>query len=140
MVEHIGDDPRSAAREQAISILYEAESRGVTVTEVVNGLVVPADPMTVALVLGWESSQHEVDSIIERLATNWPLDRMPAIDRAVLRIAVQELRASASTPTAVVLDEAVELAKRFSTEQSGRFVNGVLASAARELRPGPTDD
>jgi N utilization substance protein B len=65
---------------------------------------------------------------------------MPAIDRAVLRIAVQELRAASSTPTAVVLDEAVELAKRFSTEQSGRFVNGVLASAARELRPGPTDD
>ena len=142
MPDHIGDDPRTAAREQAISILYEAESRGIPVSQVVAGLVVPADPLTENLVLGFERDREVVDSIIERLSTNWTLDRMPAIDRAVLRLAVQELRTAPNTPTAVVLDEAVELAKRFSTEQSGGFVNGVLASAARELRPaqpsGPT--
>lgn len=135
MPDHIGDDPRTAARERAVSILYEAESRGIPVSEVIVGLVVPADPLTENLVLGFERDHEVVDSIIERLSTNWTLDRMPAIDRAVLRLAVQELRTAPNTPTAVVLDEAVELAKRFSTEQSGGFVNGVLASAARELRP-----
>lgn len=103
-------------------------------SEVVAGLVVPAQPMTTDLVLGFERDHAVIDEIIERLSTNWSLDRMPAIDRAVLRIGVQELRMSPNTPTAVILDEAVELAKRFSTEQSGGFVNGVLASAARELR------
>ncbi|MFM8530207.1 MAG: transcription antitermination factor NusB, partial [Ilumatobacteraceae bacterium] len=92
MPDHIGDDPRTAAREQAISILYEAESRGIPVSQVVAGLVVPADPLTENLVLGFERDREVVDSIIERLSTNWTLDRMPAIDRAVLRLAVQELR------------------------------------------------
>lgn len=140
MSDHIGEDPRTAAREQAISILYEAESRGIPVSEVVAGLVVPADPMTTDLVLGYESDHVVIDALIERLSTNWTLDRMPSIDRAVLRIGVQELRSAPNTPTAVILDEAVELAKRFSTEQSGGFVNGVLASAARELRPENAGD
>jgi len=81
-------------------------------------------------------SEHAslIDALIARLAPDWPLDRMPAVDRAVLRLAVYELSQRPDVPTAVILDEAVELAKRYSTEESGRFVNGVLAAAARELR------
>jgi N utilization substance protein B len=76
-----------------------------------------------------------IDGLIVRLAPDWPLDRMPAVDRAVLRLGIYELSQRPDVPTAVILDEAVELAKRSSTEESGRFVNGVLAAAARELRP-----
>lgn len=135
MVTDAGDDPRSAAREQAISILYEAETRDVPASEVLSGLVVRPAALTERLVLGWEQDRSEIDSLLARLSDNWPLDRMPAIDRAILRLGVEELRSCPATPTAVILDEAVELAKRFSTEQSGRFVNGVLAAAARETRP-----
>ena len=74
--------------------------------------------------------------MISENAKGWPLDRMPALDRAILRLAIWELTDRPDVPTAVVIDEAVELAKRFSTDDSGRFVNGVLATIARSVRPG----
>ncbi len=78
----------------------------------------------------------EVDETIQRAAEHWPLDRLAATDRAVLRIAVAELLERRGTPARVVLDEAVELAKTFGSEESGRFVNGVLDRVARDVRPG----
>jgi N utilization substance protein B len=80
-----------------------------------------------------------IDDLIASASVDWELSRMPVVDLSVLRMAVAELIVWPDTPTAVVLDEAVELAKQYSTEESGRFVNGVLATVAAEVRPGSGD-
>jgi N utilization substance protein B len=125
---------RHEARERALSLLYEAETKSVSPAVLVKDLPVAPDPFAVSLVVGVGDRQAEIDAVIGRHAVGWALDRMPAIDRAVLRIAVYELMERPDVPTAVVLSEAVELAGGYSTEESGRFVNGVLASIADELR------
>ncbi len=81
------------------------------------------------LVLGTLEHADESDALIVPLLQGWTLDRLPTIDRIVLRMSVYELTYHRETPRAVVLNEAVELAKKFSTDDSGRYVNGVLASA-----------
>ncbi|HVV38009.1 MAG TPA: transcription antitermination factor NusB [Acidimicrobiales bacterium] len=123
------------ARERALELLYEADAKSAPVDDVLAALPVAPDPYAVDIVTGVSEHRPEIDAVIKRLAPDWPVDRMPAVDRAVLRLGVYELTQRPDVPTAVVLDEAVELAKRYSTEESGRFVNGVLAAAARELRP-----
>jgi N utilization substance protein B len=130
------EDPRSDARERALSLLYEAESKGEAPRDVLTTLPVPPAPLVVTLVEGVEDHRVELDALIEGHARNWSLDRMPAIDRNVLRLALYELKGRPDVPVAVVIDEAVELAKRFSTDDSGRFVNGMLSAIAPKLRPG----
>lgn len=78
----------------------------------------------------------EVDELLQSAARNWELDRLAATDRSVLRIATAELIGRPGTPARVILDEAIEIARRFGTEESARFVNGVLDQVARSLRPG----
>lgn len=78
----------------------------------------------------------EVDELLQSAARNWELDRLAATDRSVLRIATAELIGRPGTPARVILDEAIEIARRFGTEESARFVNGVLDHVARSLRPG----
>jgi len=78
------------------------------------------------LVKGTLNHQQEIDDLIRRQAEHWRLERMPAVDRNILRLAVFEFLYETDVPKLVVLDEAIELAKEFGTEQSGRFVNGVL--------------
>jgi len=87
---------------------------------------------------GVSRRQEELDTRIETVSERWPLHRMAAVDRTILRLALYEL-AYEATPTAVVLDEAVELAKRYSTKESGAFVNGILAALVRQVRPGSTN-
>ena len=82
------------------------------------------------LVLGTLDHESESDAFIAPLLEGWTLDRLPAIDRIVLRMGVFEMRHRPETPMPVVINEAVELAKKFSTEDSGRFVNGVLSRAS----------
>jgi N utilization substance protein B len=89
----------------------------------------------VELASGVEAEQARYDQLISGKARGWRLDRMPMIDRAILRLGLHELAHQRETPTAVILNEAVELAKRFSTDDSGRFVNGVLAALVAEARP-----
>ena len=122
------------ARERALVLLYEAETRSASVTEVVASEVVAPPAMAVSLATGVESGREHYDSLISSKARGWRLERMPLIDKAILRLALHELAACPQTPTAVILNEAVELAKRYSTEDSGRFVNGVLAALVPELR------
>lgn len=129
-------DDRTDARERALILLYEAESKAVPPHEVLASQVLPIDDLTRVLVEGVETNQQRLDSAISDHAKGWTLARMPSIDRNVLRIAGFELLGLPEVPVAVVLDEAVELAKRFSTEDSGRFVNGVLSALAPLLR-GP---
>lgn len=122
------------ARERALVLLYEAESRGVTVGDVVASEVVAPPAFAVSLASGVEAGVSQYDALISSKARGWRLERMPMIDRAVLRLALHELAECPDTPTAVILNEAVELAKRYSTEDSGRFVNGVLAALVPEVR------
>jgi transcription antitermination protein NusB len=86
------------------------------------------------LVLGTIANADESDAVIGPLLQGWTLERLPTIDRILLRMGLFELRHHAETPVPVVINEAVELAKRFSTEDSGRFVNGVLSRAAKTVR------
>ena len=90
--------------------------------------------LAVDLATGVDTNRDRYDSLISSKARGWRLDRMPMIDRAVLRLALHELADRPETPTAVILNEAVELAKRYSTEDSGRFVNGVLAALVPLVR------
>ena len=94
----------------------------------------PAD-FTVQLVVGLTEYLGEVDRLVSDHSSGWAIDRMPAVDRCILRIGTYELLAGLDVPVAVVIDEAVELAKEYSTEDSGRFVNGVLAAIADAVRP-----
>ena len=127
-------DVRSDARERALTVLYEAHSKQVTPREAASSHVIALDDLTTILVEGVESHCSELDALIRTHAVNWVLERMPVLDVNIMRIALFELAHRPEVPTAVIIDEAVELAKRFSTDDSGRFVNGVLAAAAQQLR------
>lgn len=127
---------RRAARERALELLYEAEIKGVSVDEILSALPVPPDAYAQSLARDADGERAATDELLSRFSHKWDVHRMPAIDRAVLRLAVGELRTQPSVPAKVVLNEAVELAKRFSTEQSGKFVNGLLSRVAHEVRPG----
>ncbi|MGA2520171.1 MAG: transcription antitermination factor NusB [Acidimicrobiales bacterium] len=130
-----GEGPRHQARERALTLLYEAEMKRVDPAEVLRALAVAPDPFATALVAGVAARAAEIDGLVAAAAEGWELERMPVLDRAVLRLATYELVADPATPVAVVIDEAVELAKQYSTEFSGGFVNGVLSTIARRVRP-----
>jgi len=100
-----------------------------------DGLPVPPDEYAQGLVLGVDEHHEEIDAIIVKFSEHWSLDRMPVVDRALLRIGAYELGWCPDVPTAVAITEAVELAKQYSTKDSGRFVNGLLSRIAAELRP-----
>jgi len=129
-----GAGPRHEARERALTLLYEADIKGEAPDEVVRRLPVAPDPFAALLVRGVAAHAARIDDLVAGAAEGWELDRMPVVDRAVLRLATYELLEEPATPVAVVIDEAVELAKEFSTEMSGRFVNGVLSTIARQVR------
>ena len=126
---------RREARETALGILYEAEVRGEPVADAVDRQVLPPPPYAGVLLAGVHEHRDEIDDVLRRYARDWPLERMALIDRNLLRVAVYELAHRPDVPTSAVLTEAVELATKYSTADSGRFVNGVLAKIAAELRP-----
>jgi N utilization substance protein B len=90
--------------------------------------------LTSLLLHGVQEGKTGIDELIVGHAKGWAIDRMPALDRAILRLGIYELLSRPDVPVAVVIDEAVELAKRFSTDDSGRFVNGILAAVAKNAR------
>lgn len=128
-------DERSDARERALYLLYEAHSKGIEPADTIELQVIEPDELTQALVFGVGRTIETLDRHIEGRAKGWTAARMPVLDLSVMRLAVFELLERPDVPTAVVLNEAVELAKRFSTDDSGRFVNGVLAAVAVDVRP-----
>ena len=115
-------------------MLYEADSKNVTPVDVLELQVLEPDELTQLLVRGVAEHRDRLDAAIADKATGWTLARMPMIDLNVLRIGAFELAGRPEVPTAVVLDEAVRLVKQFSTDDSGRFVNGVLAALVAVLR------
>jgi N utilization substance protein B len=119
---------RDEPRDLALETLYQVEiSADTTEVETLTG-------RAASLVRGVLEHKEDLDHEIESASEHWSVARMPVIDRSILRLGLFELRHS-ETPTAVVVSEAVRLAKTYSTERSGAFVNGVLASLARSTRP-----
>jgi N utilization substance protein B len=117
-----------------LSLLYEADLKGSSLADVLDELAVAPDPYTVRLIEAVASRSGEIDGLVGSAAIGWDLDRMAVVDRNVLRLAVAELLDCPDVPTPVVLNEAVELASAYSTDDSGRFVNGVLSTLARQIR------
>jgi N utilization substance protein B len=131
-VEDLRD--RSSSRERALGLLYEAHAKGLGALEVIDQVPVQPDPFTCQLLGQVEEFGQRALELIGEAAVGWTLERMAVVDRLVLQLATCELLASVEPPVAVVLDEAVELAKTYSTDDSGRFVNGILSTVAREVR------
>jgi N utilization substance protein B len=125
--------PRHQQRERALSLLYEAELKGEGPLQVLDALAVPPDPYVRTLVERAVATREEADRRIAAASLSWPLERMAVIDRIVLRLAVAELLDPAGPPVAVVIDEAVELVKEYSTDESGGFVNGILSTVAADI-------
>ena len=131
-----GAAPRHQQRERALSLLYEAELKGEGPLEVVAALPVRPDEYVCTLLEGAVATRDEADRRISAASVGWPIERMAVIDRIVLRLAVAELLDPEGPPLAVVIDEAVELVKTYSTDDSGSFVNGILSTIAAEVRSG----
>ena len=129
--------PRRQARERALSLLYEAESKEVAPAAVLDALPVEPAEFACDLVRGVGDHIAELDRWIGDFARDWTIDRMPALDRALLRMGVYELLHRPDVPTGAIISEAVELAQRFSTDESSRFVNGMLARIAESVRSVP---
>jgi N utilization substance protein B len=125
---------RREARETALGLLYEADLRAESLTATLARQIVPPVEYAGDLVAGIGEHLAEIDALLRAAAHDWSLERMAVIDRAVLRLATYELAHRPDVPTGAVVDEAVELAKQYSTEESGRFVNGILGTLARQLR------
>lgn len=121
------------SRERALHLLYESEIKGVDALTILEAQVMDPEPLAREIVEGVARDKVILDGLIAENLVGWTLARLSVIDRVVLEIGAYELRSRRETPRAVVLSEAVELAKRFSTAESGRFVNGVLAAVARHL-------
>ena len=130
---------RSKARKRAVDVLYEADLRGNDPLEVLRDRIADGNPPVpdhaVRLVEGTVAQQRRIDELIEEHASGWSLDRLPDVDRAILRMAVYELLWVDDVPDAVVIDEAVELAKALSTDDSPAYVNGVLGGIVKAEIP-----
>ncbi len=126
---------RSKARKRALDILFESELRGLaagaTLDERRAMPTPPVNEYTVRLVEGIVAYAAEIDATISAHSAGWPLNRMPAVDRNILRIGVFELTHVDEIPRAVALSEAVSMARELSTDDSPAFVNGVLGSIVR---------
>jgi N utilization substance protein B len=123
---------RSKARKRAVDVLYEADLRGDDRLSVLRDRIDTANPPvpehTVRLVEGVAEHAARIDELIDTHASNWSIDRLPDVDRAILRMATYELLWADDVPDVVVIDEAVELAKALSTDDSPAYVNGVLGA------------
>lgn len=149
---------RRAARRMAIDVLYEAEIRGSLPSEALeqrqrSGWVIPTSDdlsgddqeegvrveASVAyaceLIEGVQEHHADIDALLVRYADRWAIERMPVVDRTLLRLATYEMLWAEDVPVAVAINEAVEIAKELSTEDSGRFVNGILGRIAEESLP-----
>ena len=121
---------RTKARQRAVEALFEAEQRSVSVAEVLDRSP-DVNEYAVEIAALAEAHVTRIDEILATYSQDWPSERMPAVDRAILRAAIAEMLFASHVDTAVVIAEAVELATRLSTEESGKFINGVLGKIAQ---------
>ncbi|MBV9382698.1 MAG: transcription antitermination factor NusB [Streptosporangiaceae bacterium] len=128
---------RSKARKRALDVLFEAEQRGIGVLGLLAERMTlgspPVPEYAAELVRGVASHQEQIDSLISANAVDWTLDRMPAVDRNILRLGIYELLWADDVPDGVAISEAVLLARDLSTDASPAFINGLL-SRVRDLK------
>ena len=125
---------RTKARKAALDILFEADIRGTSTLDLLNQRLVqdegedarPVREFTQELIIGIEAHRRKIDELITTYAQGWDMDRLPNVDRNVLRLAIFEILWSPEVPDAVVIDEALTLVKELSTDDSGGYVHGVL--------------
>ena len=131
---------RTKARKRALDALYASDVRGVEALELLKQTEVevedrqnqqPIFDYAEMLVTGYFENAYQIDSEIQMLADNWSLERMPAVDRAILRMAAWEILHNSEVPNEVAISEAVSLAAELSTDESPKFINGVLARLAK---------
>ena len=136
MAERIG--ARSKARKRAVDVLFEADQRDVPALEILAARIAAADPelnpYTLTMVRGVVEQCARLDELISTYAQGWSLERMPAVDRALLRLGAWEVLYSDEVPDAVAVDEAITLATSLSTDDSPTFVAGLLGRLV-ELKP-----
>lgn len=125
---------RREARERALGLAYEAEIRGIDLATIVGEQLVRPDEYACRLIGGVAEHAEEIDALLRKYSEHWALERMPVVDRTLLRMATFELGWVPEVPAAAVITEAVEIAKQYSTKDSGRFVNGLLGRLAEQLR------
>jgi transcription antitermination protein NusB len=146
---------RRAARELALNVLYQVDAAGLPFQEALDTALESVDltemeqkqpeqaaevrEYAVALTQGVRDNLDGINSLIKLFSKDWALDRQPAVDRNILRIAMYEMAHVDEVPELVSINEAVELAKKFSTDESGKFVNGVLAGYLRRLKQEDTN-
>jgi N utilization substance protein B len=127
---------RTKARKRALDILFAAEAQGIAATDLLDERIASGDlgnPYTAELVRGVAAHAQRIDELLTEYSRDWPLDRMPAVDRNVLRLGVFELLGGAEdVPSHVAISEAVELSQALSTDESPQFVNGVLGAIERD--------
>lgn len=127
---------RSKARKRALDVLFAAEARSTSPADLLAQQIAdgegPTNQYTATLVRGVVAEQEAIDAILARYAQGWTLDRMPAVDRNVLRLGAWELLYAEDVPDHVALSEAVELVRELSTDESPQYVNGVLGAIQRD--------
>ena len=129
---------RSKARKQALDLLYETDIRGTNLVETLIARDIPADrpdarpirEYTRELVNGVSDNRRKIDELITTYAQGWDMDRLPAVDRNILRLGIYEILWSNSVPTSVAIDEALDLAKELSSDDSSKYIHGVLGRIA----------
>ncbi len=134
---------RRKARTIALEIIYQKEITGYPLDVIINNRLQVEEcdspsEFSLDLVEGVISHQQELDDLIACYADNWALDRMPLLDRNIIRISLYEMLYEQDIPFSVSINEAVELAKAYGTEDSGKFVNGVLGKIASEIEASKT--
>ena len=129
---------RSKARKQALDLLYETDIRGTSLVETLVSRDVPAEgpdarpirEYTRSLVNGVSDNRRKIDELITTYAQGWDMDRLPAVDRNILRLGIYEVLWSTEVPTSVAIDEALVLAKELSSDESSKYIHGVLGRIA----------
>jgi N utilization substance protein B len=129
---------RSKARKQALDLLYETDIRGTNLVETLISRDVPAEgpdarpirEYTRDLVNGVSNNRRKIDELITTYVQGWDMDRLPAVDRNILRLGIYEILWSTSVPTSVAIDEALVLAKELSSDESSKYIHGVLGRIA----------
>lgn len=135
----MGNKSRRAARELAINVLYQIDVAHLPAEEALETAIENIEIESASsdfarvLVEGVMERETEIDEVLQRLSVGWELQRQPAVDRNILRMAIYEIIYQEGIPASVSINEAVDLAKKYSTAESGRFVNGVLGALVREL-------
>jgi N utilization substance protein B len=131
---------RTKARKRALDVLYASEMRGESATEALDRAIAdgegPTNDYTATLVRGVVERQGEIDELLTTYSEAWTLDRMPAVDRNVLRLGVWEILYAEDVPDTVAVTEAMSLVRELSTDESPPFVNGILGAIQRH-RPSP---